>query len=274
MPFLWKQELQKSHPTHFVRINANHLQAWTTSRRESICVCARIMCSKSQSKQQFPQIGFISDSECHPLSRRIRSALYVMRLFGEVWASICLHNGGKRLRQMLLKKECSVAALVNDVQEWVGTSLLLYLHILDQWWLIRHRTKRQQFYWNYFQTDKSTACDLLLLRWAVRCEGTCSASARKLESKGSRAPVFITMATEFIMGEHSNTPRVIQMWDSSKVRFLNQWQQKGLVSQPAVDGKEASHEFWSVQSSTEKTTFRAQRAPGFHFLCMRASVHI
>lgn len=178
MRFLWKQELQKSHPTHFVRINANHLQAWTTSRRESICVCAWIMCSKSQSKQQFHQIGFISYSEYHPLSRRIGSALFVMRLFGEVWASICLHNGGKQqLRQMLLKKECSVAALVNDVQEWVGTSLLLYLHILHQWWLIRHRTKRQ-FYWNYYPSwcplqwqikVQPVAC-CKLLRWAVQCE--------------------------------------------------------------------------------------------------------
>lgn len=249
MRFLLKQELQKSYPTHFVPINANHLQAWTTSRRESICVCAWIMCSKSQSKQQFHQIGFISYSEYHPLSRRIGSALFVMRLFGEVWASMCLHNGGKqRLKQMLLKKECSVAALVNDVQEWVGMSLLLYLHILHQWWLIRRRTKRQQFYWNYFpsrcplqwQIKVAVAC-CKLLRWAVQCEGTCSASGRKLESKGSGPPVFITMATEFIMGEHSNIASVIQMWDSSKVRFLNQWQHKGSLSQPAVDGKEASH---------------------------------
>lgn len=100
----------KSYPTHFVCINANHPQTWTASRHESTW----IMCSKSQSKQQFHQIGVISDSEYHPLSRRIGSALFVMRLFGPLFVYI-----------MLWKRECSAAALVNDVQECT-----CYLHIL------------------------------------------------------------------------------------------------------------------------------------------------
>lgn len=63
------------------------------------------------------------------------------------------------------------------------------------------------------------------------------------------------------MGEHSNTPSVIQMWDSRKVQFLNQWQQKGSISQPAVDGKEASHEFWSVQRKTYIWGTESSRVP-------------
>lgn len=90
----------------YIHMNADHLQPWTISWCESVCICTGIMCSKPQSKQQSHIIGFITDSKYHPLSRRVRSVVFVTRFFGEVFPSMCQHKEGKqRLRQMLLKQQ-------------------------------------------------------------------------------------------------------------------------------------------------------------------------